>query len=61
MEIIKKGNTVTQVTCSKCGCVFQYCEKDIKEVGHYVEIDGINEYFEHKYIHCPECNYQQFI
>lgn len=34
MKVIKHGNTIKELTCSKCGCIFAAADTDIRLVGH---------------------------
>ena len=47
MRVIKSGMEETIHTCSKCGCVYAYTEKDIR-IGMDLK-DDFN------YVACPEC------
>jgi len=53
MEVIKHGNTMSQMECPNCGCVFLYQRCDIKDA-----YERINAYESEKigsYVKCPEC------
>ncbi len=55
MKVIKHGNMYKNklIKCSKCGCVFEFNDDDIK-VSHFKYMCGyVFETLE--YIECPEC------
>lgn len=57
MDVLKHGNTFKQVSCSHCGCVFNYCQKDIKTkrfvAAPFTEYDL--DYTWSDVVECPEC------
>ncbi len=56
-KVIKHGNTVTEKTCPKCYCIFEYTKKDIEihETQRYdPEIECFVRY-EYSGVTCPEC------
>lgn len=57
MKILKHGDTVKEVTCEHCGCVFQYCENDIRTrrflAAPFTKYDL--DYTWSDVVDCPEC------
>ena len=47
MKIIKMGNLNTQVTCEKCGCIYEYEDEDIRHDYNLTAGSG--------FVYCPCC------
>lgn len=60
MKIIKNGKLNKQITCTYCGCVFEYEGKDVKVEYDYATALTLStfpsKYNERKYVNCPQCN-----
>ena len=58
MKVIKKGDTVKEVTCEECGCIFQYCKNDIQyqDEYHYAKGESTRRLNKIEYVNCPECD-----
>lgn len=55
MKIIKDGKLVKQVTCSYCGCVYEFEGKDVlKKIDYATSI--VYSKPTRKYVQCPQCN-----
>lgn len=58
MKIVKHGNTVKEMTCEFCHCMFEYCEKDIKTkrflAAPFTDYDL--DYTWSDGVYCPECD-----
>lgn len=53
MKVIEHGNSYRTVVCSKCNCVFEYSNADVKRnfypSHNFGMLKGYNE------VECPEC------
>lgn len=58
MKVVKHGNTMKEIVCDNCGCIFQYCEKDIKTKRFLAApfTDYELDYTWADIVDCPECN-----
>lgn len=56
-KVIKHGNTITEKTCPKCFCIFEYTKKDIETHNTQIYEPEIDCFVGYKYlgITCPEC------
>lgn len=58
MKIVEHGNTIKEMTCEFCHCIFEYCEKDIKTkrflAAPFTDYDL--DYTWSSGVHCPECD-----
>lgn len=57
MKVVKHGNTVKEITCDNCGCIFKYCENDIKTKRFLAApfTDYELDYTWSDIVECPEC------
>lgn len=67
MKIIKQGTPLNQITCKKCGCIFEYEETDIIEdtridMGHFdIAMNSTKRVIGEKFVICPNCEKKHVI
>ena len=63
MKILKSGSTIQTVTCENCGCIYKYCQNDIKDTFEFISPNSDYPFdkFYFKYVRCPECDSQYII
>ncbi len=57
MKVIKHGNTIKEMTCPKCFCIFEYSEKDIENhsTNYFDPMYDCFMPYTYSIINCPEC------
>lgn len=54
MEVIRHGNKMRVITCTKCNCQFIFSKKEI--IKTIDEVPFSTQYYTEEFVYCPECN-----